>query len=214
MPVMQRDAGFAAVGAAVGAGPITQMRATASEQYAMEPTELGAASEPMLTQDPTAMARAEAPQRIEPTLAPQAEPIAPAPHQHAAPGAATHGLASNGSASPGAPSPTAPPRGGRAPASTLFAPAEPKAAVSQPPAPHASGVELQSRSLFGRVTGRFGFRHAAEPEAPPPTATQEPQPVAEPVRPTVRQTTAEDIGIGIPNFLLRQTSGTATSPRR
>jgi hypothetical protein len=34
------------------------------------------------------------------------------------------------------------------------------------------------------------------------------------MRPTVRQTTAEDIGIGIPKFLLRQTSGAAAPPRR
>jgi hypothetical protein len=39
-------------------------------------------------------------------------------------------------------------------------------------------------------------------------------PAGEQMRPTVRQTTAEDIGIGIPKFLLRQTSGAAAPPRR
>jgi hypothetical protein len=88
------------------------------------------------------------------------------------------------------------------------------ATVSHSPS-HATGAEQhRSQSLFGRVTGRLGFRQAAEPAAPPRAASPDLEPVSEPVRPTVRQTTAEDIGIGIPNFLLRQTSGTATPSRR
>jgi hypothetical protein len=61
----------------------------------------------------------------------------------------------------------------------------------------------------------FGFRHAVEPEVQvPPPAVQMHEPAGEQMRPTVRQTTAEDIGIGIPKFLLRQTSGAAAPSRR
>jgi cell division protein FtsZ len=108
------------------------------------------------------------------------------------------------------------PRPARSAPSPLFAPQQPLAG-NRPPEGHAqppSPVEPY-RSLFGRVTGAFGFRHAGEQPAPAPQA---PDPIAqapmEPARATVRQTTAEDIGIGIPKFLLRQTSGAAVPPRR
>jgi cell division protein FtsZ len=117
-------------------------------------------------------------------------------------------------APPVAPPQAAPARTARPQSSGLFASQEPMAprgrAVEPPPPVPAE----PHRSLFGKVTGVFGFRHtepaAAEPAAPEPAAP----PAMEPARATVRQTTAEDIGIGIPKFLLRQTSGTTAAPRR
>ena len=252
-PIMsagQRDSGFVPAGAAATAGPIPQLRATASEYYAPEPIDLGELPEPVLHEP--AAARVDTMQRIEPTMAPMAEPVTQPRHQHAgslsigsstaaafsagmaasviAPGGTVPGAIASGAMNQGggmaagAPSPGlsssasqhpgASPRGGRAQPSTLFASEQPMATVSHSPS-HATGAEQhRSQSLFGRVTGRLGFRQAAEPAAPPRAASPDLEPVSEPVRPTVRQTTAEDIGIGIPNFLLRQTSGTATPSRR
>jgi cell division protein FtsZ len=98
----------------------------------------------------------------------------------------------------------------------LFAAAQPMATSSQPPAAAApSSAAPASDSLFRKVTGKLLFRHATE-HAPvePPAAEQAPQPGSVPAQATVRQTTAEDIGIGIPKFLLRQTSGATAEPRR
>ena len=87
--------------------------------------------------------------------------------------------------------------------------------TSRPPTPPQPAGAEPSRSLFGRVTGVLGFRQTAEPDIRvPPAAPLEIEPIIEPVRPTVRQTTAEETGIGIPKFLLRQTSGATTPPRR
>jgi cell division protein FtsZ len=108
-----------------------------------------------------------------------------------------------------------PPRTARAPSSSgLFAspePMAPRGRVAEPPAPPSAEAH---RSLFGKVTGVFGFRHSEPQPAEPTAAAPAPPPAPEPVRATVRQTTAEDIGIGIPKFLLRQTSGTTATPRR
>jgi hypothetical protein len=102
---------------------------------------------------------------------------------------------------------------GRDHASSLFAPPQKIATTSAPPPRPASSEP--HRSLFGRVTGVLGFRHIAEPEVQTEAAasTESALP-SEQVGPTVRQTTAEDIGIGIPKFLLRQTSGAAAPHRR
>jgi hypothetical protein len=81
-------------------------------------------------------------------------------------GAPSPGLSSSASQHPGAS-----PRGGRAQPSTLFASEQPMATVSHSPS-HATGAEQhRSQSLFGRVTGRLGFRQAAEPAAPPRAAS-------------------------------------------
>jgi hypothetical protein len=116
---------------------------------------------------------------------------------------------------------TPPPRAARTQSSSLFAPAQPMSALSQAPgapAPQAPSHTEPHRSLFGRVTGVLGFRHASDPTPRAQQAQPQPSPAAEPAseqaRPTVRQTTAEDIGIGIPKFLLRQTSATAAPQRR
>jgi cell division protein FtsZ len=187
-------AGYAAPGYAQAGLPVTQLRATASEQFAVEALEHGADAMTM----PDGMAMQDVPpQRIEPVMTPAAPP--------------RHQLG----ASPAAPSPTAPPRTGRTPSSTLFAPGQPMAASSRAadaPPPHHAAERPQS--LFGRVTGVLGFRQAPEPELPArqaPAAAMEA--AGEQMRPTVRQATPEDIGIGIPKFLLRQTSGVA-APRR
>jgi cell division protein FtsZ len=135
--------------------------------------------------------------RLEPTLDPMTEQAAV---QHYA--------------EPVAPMP--PPRAARSVSTGLFAP-PPMAAASQPAEPAVAPASPEThRSLFGKVTGVFGFRHAAEsPLTPQPPAPEAVAPTApEPVRATVRQTTAEDIGIGIPKFLLRQTSGASGGPRR
>jgi hypothetical protein len=149
------------------------------------------------------------PQRVEAAGTAMAEHTAGTPRQQAV-------------ASPAAQSPTlsaggplnAPPRTVRGQSSGLFTPAQPIAATSRPSAPRAVSPE-PSRSLFGLVTGVFGRRHAVGPDvqAPPPVAPVH-EPAGEQMRPTVRQTTAEDIGIGIPNFLLRQTSGAVAPSRR
>ncbi len=217
MPAMQREAGFLPAGMAQAgfaqsgfgqAVPVAQLRATASEQLAVAPIELDAAPEPVTLQEP-AMAHDATPQRTEPVMASASEPAGGAPHQPADPSPTP-----SPTGSPRMPSPAGSPTG-RGQTSTLFAPAQPMATVSHAPdAPHPASAEPH-RSLFGRVTGVLGFRHAAEPDVrAQPAASAEGAPTSEPVRPTVRQTTAEDIGIGIPKFLLRQTSGVAAPPRR
>ena len=209
VPVMPREAGVLPAGTAQGgfaqAGPVARLRATTSEQLAAAPMELGAASEPVTLQEP-AMLHDAAPQRAEPVMAPAGEPVG-APRQSAAPSPVPSPAGSPaGPARPLSPA-------GHAQTSTLFAP-QPMATASRVPDTRAPSAEPH-RSLFGRGTGVLGFRHAAEPDvrAQPATAP-EVAPTSEPVRPTVRQTTAEDIGIGIPKFLLRQTSGMAAPPRR
>jgi cell division protein FtsZ len=223
MPVMQRDSGFLPAGTTQGGhahggyaqagiaqagiaqsgftqggyaqvAPVPQMRPATSELLADPPTDLDAAPEPVSDAMPP---------RFEPVVAASADPMA----------------ASRQAADP-APTlaPTVPARTlsatGRAQASTLFAPAQPMATVSAMPDAPTARAETH-RSLFGRMTGVFGFRQSAEPEAcEQPTAPAEIAPTTEQVRPTVRQTTAEDIGIGIPKFLLRQTSGVTAPPRR
>ncbi len=234
IPPMQREGGYLPAGAAqagygqagytqtghIQAGftpttaPVAQLRATASEQFAAEPMDPGASGDPALMQDPL-MGHDAAPQRVEPTLAPMTEQ---APRQPAAPSLGTTApLAAPSSATPSASSHSlnAPPRTARGQPSGLFAPAQPAAPASRAPTSHVPSTEV-ARSLFGRVTGVFGFRQAAEPDIQPSPAApvaHEP-PAGEQMRPTVRQTTAEDIGIGIPKFLLRQTSGAAAPPRR
>jgi cell division protein FtsZ len=198
MPGMQpgyAQAGFAQAGGAAVAAPIAQLRATSSEQFVAEPTEDGAA--PDLAQMPEPMTGHDLPQRVEPSMAPMIEQGGAAPLP-------------SGAASGSAP----PMRAARAQPSGLFAPVQPLAQPSRAPAPQAAGTE-PPRSLFGRVTGVLGFRHSAQPEgAAAPPAEPVSEPAGEQLRPTVRQTTAEDIGIGIPKFLLRQTSGAAASSRR
>ena len=188
--------GYGTAGAAV-----PQLRATASEQLAVSPAEFGATAEALL-QDPP-MPQDASPQRVEPVMAPLAEP-----HHSAAQGAA----GSHTSGSPGgAPRPLSP--NGRAQGSTLFAPAQKLASASGPAA--APAPAEPHRSLFGLVTGVLGFRHAPEADVrTQPVEAPVTEAAGEQARPTVRQTTAEDIGIGIPKFLLRQTSGTAAPPRR
>ncbi|HET6235598.1 MAG TPA: cell division protein FtsZ [Acetobacteraceae bacterium] len=235
IPPMQREGGYLPAGAAqagygqagytqtghIQAGftpttaPVAQLRSTASEQFAAEPMDPGASGDPALMQDPL-MGHDAAPQRVEPTLAPMAEHAAP--RQPAAPSLGTTApLAAPSSATQSASSHSlnAPPRTARGQPSGLFAPAQPAAPASRAPTSHVPSTEV-ARSLFGRVTGVFGFRQAAEPDIHPSPAApvaHEP-PAGEQMRPTVRQTTAEDIGIGIPKFLLRQTSGAAAPPRR
>ena len=198
------QAGVAPAGYAQPGVPVAQLRAMASEQFAEAPMEIGATADALLEDQATAhdqaMAHGAASQRAEPVMTHAAEPRQPAAQGSAASHARP--LSSGLSA------------GGRSQTSTLFAPAQKLASASGLPdaaVPHAE----PRTSLFGRVTGVLGFRHAPEPDA---RAQQAAAPVTEPageqVRPTVRQTTAEDIGIGIPKFLLRQTSGTATPPRR
>ena len=178
------------------AGPVAQLRATTSEQITEVLIHLGAAPEPMLAQDPMTAHGAMSP-RTEPVMGPADEPVV-APRQQAAP------------------SPTLSPAGsptGRGQPNSLFAPAQKIATVSASP-PRAATSEPH-RSLFGRVTGVLGFRHIAEPDVrTEAAASAEIAPASEQVGPTVRQTTAEDIGIGIPKFLLRQTSGAAAPQRR
>jgi hypothetical protein len=172
------------------------LRATTSEQIAAAHIDLGAAREPMLAQDPMTAHGAMSP-RTDPVMGPADEPVV-APRQQAAP------------------SPTLSPAGsptGRGQPNSLFAPAQKIATVSAPP-PRPATSEPH-RSLFGRVTGVLGFRHIAEPDVrTEAAASAETAPASEQVGPTVRQTTAEDIGIGIPKFLLRQTSGAAAPQRR
>ncbi len=182
------------------AGPVAQLRATASEQLAPVFIEQDAGAAAAALQDPM-MAHS--------TSLPYAEPVT-VPADDAVVG--THHQA--------APSPTISPGGsrtlspaGRGQANSLFAPAQKIASVSAP-APRPASAEPH-RSLFGRVTGVLGFRHIPEPEIQSePAVSVESAPASEPVGPTVRQTTAEDIGIGIPKFLLRQTSGAIAPQRR
>jgi len=90
---------------------------------------------------------------------------------------------------------------------TLFAdpPAAAQAAAPAPPRP----------SLFGRVTGAFRGQPAPEPaqaakqparEGHRTEPTQQQEPRAEPARPSVRQTVADDAAVDIPAFLRRQSS--------
>jgi cell division protein FtsZ len=191
------QSGYAQSGYAQSGAAVPQLRATASEQLAVAPIEFGATEEVVL-RDPPIPQDASAP-RVE-------------PHHPAAQGAAgSHTLGSPGGAPGGSPRPLSP--GSRAQGSTLFAPMQKLASASGPAAAPAHAEP--HRSLFGLVTGALGFRHAPEADV---RAQQAEAPVTEAAgeqaRPTVRQTTAEDIGIGIPKFLLRQTSGTAATPRR
>ncbi len=242
MSAAQRDAGylpggFAPPAYAQAGAPIAQLRTGASEQAVMDPMELGAAAD-VLLQEPTVPHDATA-QRVEPVLSPFAEPgfdghpasplaspvLSPAgsqtlPHAGLAPGLAAGSRAGSGSSAashPGSPAGPArtPTQGGRTPTSNLFAPAQEKmATASSTPDTAAPHAERHS-SLFGLVTGVFGFRHTPQPDLrAQPDAASEVAPTIEQVRPTVRQTTAEDIGIGIPKFLLRQASGVAAPPRR
>jgi hypothetical protein len=156
----------------------------------------------VLLQDPQVPHDAPA-QRVEPVMTPLAEP-----HHSPAQGAA--GSHTPGSAG-GAPRPLS--SNGRGQGSTLFAPPQKMASASVPAA--TSAPAEPHRSLFGLVTGVLGFRHAPEADVRAPVAEAPiTEAAGEQARPTVRQTTAEDIGIGIPKFLLRQTSGTAAPPRR
>ena len=178
-------------------GPVPQLRSTASEQLADPLMDLGAAPEPVLAQDPPIIHAATS-ARTEPAMADER----PAPRPQAAPPQA---------AAPRTQPPAASPDG-RGQSSSLFAPPEKIGTLSSAPKPRAE----PHRSLFGRVTGVLGFRHVA-PEPDPqaePVVPAEIVPASEPVGPTVRQTTAEDIGIGIPKFLLRQTSTATAPPRR
>jgi cell division protein FtsZ len=225
------QAAFVQPAYAQAGGPVMQMRVTASEQLVEVPMDLGEMPDQMVV--PEAAAYDEAAGRVEPTMG-AAEQAALRPQ--AAHGAMGHGAMGQGAMGQGGGAqvrPQAaytPPRAGRvAQPSNLFAPAQPMATLSQEPEPHAPHAAEPHKSLFGRVTGVLGFRQA-EP-APRARAVQEPardagrdlgrdpgreavrEPAPEPAhelaRPTVRQTTAEDIGIGIPKFLLRQTSATA-----
>jgi cell division protein FtsZ len=206
------QAGIGQAGYAQAGAPVAQMRATASEQLAPASMEFAAAAD-ALPQDPTL------PQRFEPATTGFAEPAgearAASGHMASAPPAGPHTLSHGGPARPQAPIVSATPApGGRGQGSTLFAPAQklaPMSALPDAPAPHAE----PHRSLFGLVTGVLGFRQAPEPDIrTQQAAAPSIEAASEQVRPTVRQTTAEDIGIGIPKFLLRQTSGTAAPPRR
>lgn len=69
----------------------------------------------------------------------------------------------------------------------------------------------ESKSLFGRM---FNFRHTAEAETADRSPDRAVAPAQEAPQPTIRPATAEDLGIGIPKFLLRQTSGTGAPQRR
>jgi cell division protein FtsZ len=207
--------GFAAPGFASGAAPVAQLRATASELLAAEPMDMGASPEPAPVRDQLAghdplIGRDAGPQRVEPTVAPMVEQTGGTPRQQAAASPA----APSPALSAGGPSLNAPPRTVRGQSSGLFTPPQPSATTGRPATSHAVSSE-PSRSLFGLVTGVFGRRHAVGPDvqAPSPVAPVH-EPAGEQMRPTVRQTTAEDIGIGIPNFLLRQTSGAVAPSRR
>jgi cell division protein FtsZ len=201
----QRETGFVPAAVATATGPVPQLRA--SGQFAVEPIDLDAVSGPAMMHDPMSTAHDDAPRRMDPVMAPMAEPTGE-PRQQAAP-------RQHMGHSSTAPSPTAPTRTARPQASTLFASAQPMATMSHAPAPHAASGE-PPRSLFGRVTGVLGFRHAAggHDVQAQPAAAPAVEPASESARPTVRQTTAEDIGIGIPKFLLRQTSSTVAPSRR
>jgi cell division protein FtsZ len=195
------QAGYGQAAYAQPGAAVPQLRATASEQLAAAPMEFGA-TEDVLLQDPQVPHDAPA-QRVEPVMTPLAEP-----HHSPAQGAA--GSHTPGSAG-GAPRPLS--SNGRGQGSTLFAPPQKMASASVPAA--TSAPAEPHRSLFGLVTGVLGFRHAPEADVRAPVAEAPiTEAAGEQARPTVRQTTAEDIGIGIPKFLLRQTSGTAAPPRR
>jgi cell division protein FtsZ len=199
-PPAAAQPGYSQAGFAQAGGPVAQLRATASEQFAEVPMEPGAGAD-ALVQDPP-MSQDGTPYRAEPVIASHGEPRQPAGQVPVG----SHG---------GAPRPlsAALSSGSRGQSSTLFAPAQKLAPASLPDAatPHAE----PHRSLFGRVTGAFGFRQTPEPDVrAPQAAVPVVEPASEQARPTVRQTTAEDIGIGIPKFLLRQTSGAVAPPRR
>jgi cell division protein FtsZ len=197
-PAGAAQSGYAQPGYAQAGGPVAQLRATASEQLAEPPMEAGTTADALL-QDPP-MAHDAAPQRVEPVMAHAAEPRQPAGQVSAA--SHTRPLSATLSS------------GGRGQTSTLFAPAQKLASTSGPPDVPTSHAEPH-RSLFGRVTGVLGFRNAPQADArSQDSAAPAVEAASEQVRPTVRQTTAEDIGIGIPKFLLRQTSGTVAPPRR
>jgi cell division protein FtsZ len=214
-PVMPREAGTREVGSREGghmsagvapAAPIAHWRGNTAEQRAVVPMDVDAAPEPATLQDP-ALAHDIAPERVEPVMTRASDPMS-APRQQAAPQAATPVSAAPAQV---APLPGASPRTTQTSANGLFAPAQPMASGRHAPMPHAAEP---SRSLFGKVTGAL-FRHNPEPDAaPPPAAAPDSDTPSEQARPTVRQTTAEDIGIGIPKFLLRQTSGATAPPRR
>jgi cell division protein FtsZ len=187
-PLPQRESTFVPMQAA----QVTPLRPPLAEPAPVEGAPAGF--------PPEQVAHASAP-RLEPTLEPMTESAAV--QHYAEPGVQL-------------PPPVMPPRATRSVATGLFAP-PPMAAASHPAEPPAVSTSPEThRSLFGKVTGVFGFRHAADtPQTPQPPAPEAVvQTAVEPVRATVRQTTAEDIGIGIPKFLLRQTSGAGGGPRR
>jgi cell division protein FtsZ len=195
------QAGYAQAGYAQSGAAVPQLRATASEQLAVSPMEFDAAAE-VLPQDPPMPQDAPA-QRVEPVMTPPVEQRQPA----AQGSSGSHAPGSPG----GAPRPQSPNVRGQG--STLFAPPQKLASASGPAA--APAPAEPHRSLFGLVTGVLGFRHAPEADVrTQPAEVPVTEAAGEQARPTVRQTTAEDIGIGIPKFLLRQTSGTAAPPRR
>ncbi len=229
MPGAQREAAFVVGGFSPGGQPLTgyaqsglaqpgyvqsgygtagaavpQLRATASEQLAVSAMELSSTAE-VLLQDP--LPQDAPPQRVESVMTPAAEP-----HHSAAAGAAgSHTLGSAGGPPGGAPRPLS--SNGRGQGSTLFAPPQKLASAGGPLA--APAPAEPHRSLFGLVTGVLGFRHAPEADVrAQPAEAPVTEGAGEQARPTVLQTSAEDIGIGIPKFLLRQTSGTVTPPRR
>ena len=153
-----------------------------------------------------------APQRVEPTLAPMTEQRAPAStplpsHGMSAP-LATPSLPRQ---SPNAPPRTArgqPQRSVRASAARRRQPAARRPRTCRAPRPRArcsAGSPVCSASARPRSPIPRSRRAAPVAHEPP---------AGEQMRPTVRQTTAEDIGIGIPKFLLRQTSGATAPPRR
>jgi cell division protein FtsZ len=212
-----RESGLMSAGAAA-VNPSTQWRPVVPA-----PIDHSAVADVAMPQV-AALAPTIAPQRIEPVISRAPEPM-PAPRQEAAPlssappPSATPAQLAPAHVAPAqaAPLPSAPPRNAPVSPSSLFVPAE--ATVSRAPdgpAQHIASSAEPPRSLFGKVTGALGFRPTVEPEAPRQPAESAPvsEPASEPARPTVRQTTAEDIGIGIPKFLLRQTSGAATPTRR
>jgi hypothetical protein len=77
-----------------------------------------------------------------------------------------------------------------------------------------AGAAEPSRSLFGKVTGALGLSRTPESDAAlQAEVAAENDADSQQARATVRQTTPEDMGIGIPKFLLRQSSGVSAPTR-